>query len=175
MFVVGSLDNILLLYKCPLSYQVPQLDHFLSYRLQILHGSSYGYSEQITKVIKYISTHNSAIFWATDSRFCMEVHMGGGLQVPSLYQSVPECTSMYQSVTECTRVYQSVPECTRVQQSVLWCTKEYKSALGCTKLFQSVLRYTKVWQSILECTKVYQSVLGYTRLYKFVQKCTRVY
>ena len=49
----------------------------MSYRLQILHGSSYGYSEQITKVKKYkkyISTHNSAIFWATDSRFCMEVH-----------------------------------------------------------------------------------------------------
>ena len=39
--------------------------HFLSYRLQILHGSLYGYSEQITKVKKYkkyISTHNSAIF-----------------------------------------------------------------------------------------------------------------
>ena len=27
------------------------------------------------KVQKYISTHNSAIFWATDSRFCMKVHM----------------------------------------------------------------------------------------------------
>ena len=24
---------------------------------------------------KYKSTHNSAIFWATDFRFCMEVHM----------------------------------------------------------------------------------------------------
>ena len=48
----------------------------MSYILQILHGSSYRYSEQITKVKtykKYISTHNSAIFWATDSRFCMEV------------------------------------------------------------------------------------------------------
>ena len=49
----------------------------MSYRLQILHGSSYGYSEQITKVEKYknyISTHNSAIFSAKDSRFCMQVH-----------------------------------------------------------------------------------------------------
>ena len=24
---------------------------------------------------KYKSTHNSAIFWATDSRFCMEIYM----------------------------------------------------------------------------------------------------
>ena len=28
-----------------------------------------------TKVKKYISTHNLAIFWATDSRFCMAVNM----------------------------------------------------------------------------------------------------
>ena len=27
------------------------------------------------KVYKYKSTHNSVIFWATDSRFCIEVHM----------------------------------------------------------------------------------------------------
>ena len=27
------------------------------------------------KVHKYKSTHNSVIFWATDSRFCVEVHM----------------------------------------------------------------------------------------------------
>ena len=27
------------------------------------------------QIQKYKSTHNSAIFWATDSRFCMEVHM----------------------------------------------------------------------------------------------------
>jgi len=27
------------------------------------------------KVYKYKSTHNSAIFWAIDSKFCMEVHM----------------------------------------------------------------------------------------------------
>ena len=27
------------------------------------------------KVHKYKSTHNSVIFWATDSKFCMEVHI----------------------------------------------------------------------------------------------------
>ena len=30
---------------------------------------------QVDLVHKYKSTHNSAIFWATDSRFSMEVHM----------------------------------------------------------------------------------------------------
>ena len=32
-------------------------------------------STKVQKVHKYKSTHNLAIFWATDSRFCMEVHM----------------------------------------------------------------------------------------------------
>ena len=57
-----------------------------SYRVQILHESLYGQSEQNTKVQnykKYKSTPNLAIFWATDSRFCMNVRM----DCPTKWQS----------------------------------------------------------------------------------------
>ena len=82
-----SLDCIITWRKCipPLH---PPLSHFLSYRLQILHGSSYGQYEQILKSfekqngcqkIKWLPNrkieHNSFISWATESIFCMEVCM----------------------------------------------------------------------------------------------------
>ena len=35
----------------------------------------YKSTKSTKKVHKYKSTHNSVIFWATDSRFCIEVHM----------------------------------------------------------------------------------------------------
>ena len=40
-------------------------------------------TKKYKKVQKYKSTHNSDIFGATDSRFCMEVHM----DCPSKWQS----------------------------------------------------------------------------------------
>ena len=54
------------------------------YRLLILHGTSYKLSQQIMRffLVRGVrrggpgaSSSNSTIFWATDSRFCMEVRM----------------------------------------------------------------------------------------------------
>ena len=95
----------------------------MSYRLQILHGSLYGYSEQITKVKKYISTHNSAIFELQIPERTM-VHQSK-LERTRVYQTIPECAKVYQSMPEYTRVYHSLPECTWVYQIVQVCTKVY--------------------------------------------------
>ena len=37
--------------------------------------TKYKSTKSTKEVHKYKSTHNSVIFWATDSRFCMEVRM----------------------------------------------------------------------------------------------------
>ena len=41
------------------------------------------YMDSPNKIQKYKSTHNSAIFWATDSRFFMEIH----INCPTKWQS----------------------------------------------------------------------------------------
>merc|ERR1719186_2169003 len=68
----------------------------------------------------------------------MEVHMGGGLQVPSFYQSVPECTS----VPERTKVYQRIQERTRMYQTIPECAKVYQSMTEYTGVYQSVPEFT---------------------------------
>ena len=50
-------------------------DKWESTKVQKVQSKKVKKVQKYKKVHKYKSTHNSAIFWATDFRFCMEVHM----------------------------------------------------------------------------------------------------
>ena len=52
------------------------------------------------KVKKYISTHNSAIFWATDSRFCMEVHFPQSTKIKlgRGFRDFRPCSTFYNNI-----------------------------------------------------------------------------
>ena len=127
----------------------------------IFHGSQYGQSEQITKVIKYISslsTHNSVIFeLQIPDRTMVQQSKQSTMGCTTLYQSVLRYTKVYQGVPKFTRVYLGIPDCRSVYKSVLECTRVYKSVPECTRVYKSVPEFTRVHQNMPECTRVYQS------------------
>ena len=53
------------------------------------------------KVHKYKSTHNSVIFWATDSKFCMEVHMDCPNKWESTLKSIKVKVQKYKKAKIC--------------------------------------------------------------------------